>query len=42
MEPPSCILTDKSSIADSRSDDPLSYTLLNIHFSLADKSRRAY
>ena len=25
MEPPSCVLTDTSSKADPRSDDPLSY-----------------
>ena len=42
MEPPSCILTDTSSKADSRSDDPLSYSLLNIHKSLTGLFRGAY
>ncbi len=41
MEPPSCTLTDTLSKADPRSDDPLSYSFLNIHKSLAGAFRGA-
>ena len=41
MEPPSCTLTDTSSKADPRSDDPLSYSLPNINKSLAGMVRGA-